>query len=576
VDDTIIRSSKTTLGNIDEMICEECGYVNPSESAHCENCGAKMYRASLKIILENGTKAIHYLKPQNYRIGRGRRNDIIIKDASVSRYHAELEYKDEGFSIIDKDSKNGSFLNDEHFTYKRLDDSDCIQLGDVLIHFYDEKHNLPQSGDIAGTDEFVEKEFFKLAENRRNKIAISEVLLTMLDLALSLTQAKYGLIFQFNQANKLKLRLGKNTKGKFISQDKLALSDWRIISEAIKTQNTKTKFEKKQSGGRNGHPVEYLEWKKMAIPLIASMADSENEDLGNKGILGICFLEQDKKILISKKRRSLLNALVHEISLAIENEMLYGEAIERRKIRDELSLASEIQQKLLPTAHPQIKDFEFGSFIQPCKEISGDYFDIIPISDQFIAVAIGDICGKGMPAALLSSTVQAAIRSQVDYTTSPDQIVRNLNRLLMQNTADSIFLTLFFGILNIDSSEFDYINAGHPPPIVISQNLTITELAGSTAALGIIEAEIPQRTIKFESGDLLLMYTDGIIESQNKQKRIYSRKKFLNLINEIFSDKKSQKIKLNSIIDTVKQDILNYTNGAEQMDDLTLLAVRRK
>lgn len=265
------------------------------------------------------------------------------------------------------------------------------------------------------------------------------------------------------------------------------------------------------------------------------------------------------------------------MTFAMESERLYEDAVEKQEIKNELSLAREIQQKLLPTSHPEIETLEIASFVKPCKEISGDYFDLIPIDSQYVVLAIGDVSGKGIPAALLSSTVQAAIRAQADYTTSPDRIVRNLNRLLITNTASSMFLTLFLGILNTKSGELKYINAGHPPPILISRDREIVELAGTAPALGIVEAEIePERVTKMKSRELLIMYTDGIIESQNEQRKVYGRKRLLDLTREVVMSKKSKDLDLTSLVDRLRQDVLDFTNSAEQADDLTLLAVRRK
>jgi serine phosphatase RsbU (regulator of sigma subunit)/pSer/pThr/pTyr-binding forkhead associated (FHA) protein len=534
----------------------------------------KLHRARIDVVLEDGSTTTYYLLARDYSIGRGRKNDIVIGDDSVSKYHAKIDFIDEGFSISDNRSKNGSFLNEERVKHKRLSDLDYIRLGDVLIRFFEENRKLMDTEESNKTEKFVEKEFFKFAETRRSGIASSEALHTLLDLSLSLTQAKYGLVFQFDRANKLRLGMGKDARKGEIFKEELELSDWRLISSAIKTHSIKTEFER---GRSEGGSFTYLQWRKMAIPLVASRTDSANGVVGSRGVLGVCFFEQDKKITITKKTKSLLSALIDEMTFAMESERLYEDAVEKQEIKNELSLAREIQQKLLPTSHPEIETLEIASFVKPCKEISGDYFDLIPIDSQYVVLAIGDVSGKGIPAALLSSTVQAAIRAQADYTTSPDRIVRNLNRLLITNTASSMFLTLFLGILNTKSGELKYINAGHPPPILISRDREIVELAGTAPALGIVEAEIePERVTKMKSRELLIMYTDGIIESQNEQRKVYGRKRLLDLTREVVMSKKSKDLDLTSLVDRLRQDVLDFTNSAEQADDLTLLAVRRK
>ena len=296
-----------------------------------------------------------------------------------------------------------------------------------------------------------------------------------------------------------------------------------------------------------------------------------------QGVVGVLFLSQPRRTKeISDRKWELLNTLVQQITFAIENEMLYEQALEKHRIDRELSLAKEVQQKLLPVSNPNAERFEVASFVHPCETVSGDYLDFFSISPNRVGMAVGDICGKGVPAALLTSTVQAAIHSQLEYTHSPEQIVSNLNRLLMRNTAESIFLTLFFGILDLDAGEFRYINAGHPPPIFISREQQILELGGTAPALGIFETKFNcERTVKFEPGDTLLMYTDGIIESQDARKRIYGRKRLLKLVEALFLEN-ANPMALEEVIGAITNDLIEFIAGAKQNDDLTLLAVKRR
>jgi sigma-B regulation protein RsbU (phosphoserine phosphatase) len=198
------------------------------------------------------------------------------------------------------------------------------------------------------------------------------------------------------------------------------------------------------------------------------------------------------------------------------------------------------------------------------------------ISNSKIGLAIGDICGKGIPAALLSSTVQAAIRSQIEFTTSSGEIITNLNRLLIKSTAESIFLTIFFGILDLSSSVLRYVNAGHPPPVIVSKGHPLNELSATSPPLGIVDSGKLQESEAFMMpGDTLILYTDGIIESRDRNKAIFGRQRLLRTLEEIALHPKKTP-PLGSIVAGIKQELKRFIQSTDQSDDLTLLAIRRK
>ncbi|MFQ5652221.1 MAG: SpoIIE family protein phosphatase [bacterium] len=553
------------------MKCDVCNHDNAESTLYCEKCGSHLYKSKLRIIHHDGLNKTYYLFSKNYEIGRSRNNDIVIPDASVSRHHAGLTYEQGVFLIQDKNSKNGSFLNNLQFKKSRLQNHDCIQLGNVVLHYYSDQQLLPATSNFD-TIEFVQKEYFKLAENRQTNVTTTDVLNTMLDLALSLVHADQAAILKYDPSGKLELKIGKNFDSCLIESEQ-ALFETIFASKKPHITPMQPNGELTTTWRSSGSE---FSWDRIVFPLLATKGDEQIKDeLGHNGLLGLCYLAHQKKHNpISNRKKELLTALMQQMALAIENEWLYDESYENKRMRDEITSAKIVQQKLLPTTHPDIEELEIVSFVEPCETISGDYFDIISVADDMLALAIGDICGKGVPAALLSSTTQAAIRSQLEYSTSPHQIVQNLNRLLIQSTTNSIFLTLFFGILNLETSEFKYINAGHLPPILIARDRKLRELSGTTPPLGILEHGIvAERTVQFEPNDLLLMYTDGLIESQNPRKQIYGRQRFTQLVRTIL--KNPGKIELDTVVNSIKEDFLAFVDQSKRTDDLTLLAVKR-
>jgi serine phosphatase RsbU (regulator of sigma subunit) len=561
------------------MICPHCSHDNPAELLTCPNCQARQYLAKLRVTLENVPSKTHYLLPRRYSIGRATENDIAIPDTSVSRQHAVIEYEADDFWIVDLDSTNGSLLNGLPFEHSKLTDADCIQLGSIVLSYYDESDTL--LAPVAGlkTEQYVQRELTKLVENQETRASTRDVMLTMLDLMLSLTHAGTGLLYQYGDDGELALKCGRNSDGISLEKYPLGRDDWHLIKTALKEKSLKIEFS--ESGGnpplvsdRDGRA-----WKQLVLPLETGRTDvARKAEIGKDGVTGFCLLTRVKRRQPwSDSRLELLHALGRQMAALLENDMLYREAEEKRQISTELSMAREIQERFQQTALPDIDGLEIAKYLKPCKTISGDYFDVICLSRTLVAIAIGDICGKGVPAALLSSTTLAAIRSQLEFTKSPDQIVRNLNRLFIKSTAESMFLTLFFGIIDMASGVLRYVNAGHPPPILIEPDLGMTELTGTTFALGIMEGEAEQeQTIKFVPGDTLFLYTDGVIDSRNPGKDVYGRSRLKLTIQNYIRTGSNRDSALPQFIHAINAAVDRFRHGCEEEDDTTILMVRRR
>ncbi len=555
------------------MICKKCGYKNSERDFRCKKCKTTLYHSRLKIENDDGSGQTYFLRKQNYTIGRDMGNNIIIADTSVSRFHAKLLFQNNHFFLHDLNSKNGSFVNNYHIKKQPLHPADRIQLGHVVLSYHDDERLL--ANNALNTEILVQKEFFKLSENRSTKLTTDDVLKTMLDLMLWLLHAQYGMLFQANEQNKLHFKIGRASNNQSFDKPDLQNDDWILLNDVIQSLEIQTDRTKSKTGQSN---VINKNWGKLAIPLTFSRKyDLPGNHIGRHALLGICYIrKQAKAKAITQNKFDLLKTISQQIALAMENDILYREIAEKKKLHFQLALAKEIQKHLLPTKQLNIKHLDVAYFSKPCDAVSGDYFDIIPTKDDKVSIAIGDICGKGMPAALLSSTVRAAIRAQLEYSTSPAQIIQNLNRLFINSTAESIFFTLFFAILDVKTSSLTYINAGHPPPILHSEKSAFQELKATTIALGIIDEDIQDEvTIPFQTEDFMVMYTDGIIESQNTAKSIYGRKRLLNFVQTSLTPQKETFSLSKNILQKIMVELEDFTNHSKQSDDLTLVTVKR-
>ena len=257
--------------------------------------------------------------------------------------------------------------------------------------------------------------------------------------------------------------------------------------------------------------------------------------------------------------------------ISIENARLFKEAIEKQRMEDELNIAREIQQGLLPEKIPIIPNFDVAALTIPSKEVGGDYYDIITRQSEEFILAIGDVSGKGTPAALLMSNVQAALRALSPFCDSVSKTTGQINDLTCSNTrGGSRFITFFWGILNPSSRQFRYTNAGHNPPFLLRSDGKIEELEEGGMILGIFNTQTPyaEASITFSPGDILVMYTDGVSEAMDQHGEQFSEEKLLEVL------KNSTKLSAQEIIKKVQKALAAHTQNTPPSDDITMLVLK--
>jgi len=215
-----------------------------------------------------------------------------------------------------------------------------------------------------------------------------------------------------------------------------------------------------------------------------------------------------------------------QLALIIENSRLTERIVAQELLRRELVLATEVQQRLLPRAAPVGVSVDLAGFCEPASGVGGDYYDFISVDKQQVGLAIADVAGKGMPAALMMSTVQATLRSltaQSDSATPRDSLakmVTRLNHLLFNSTGGHNYVTFFYANFDETNQQLTYVNAGHNPPLHLRCNgsTRFTELTLGGLIAGCFEhSKYDQGTIQMEPNDLLFMYTDGLTEARNRE-----------------------------------------------------------
>ncbi len=268
--------------------------------------------------------------------------------------------------------------------------------------------------------------------------------------------------------------------------------------------------------------------------------------------------------------RKLLSIIASQSAQIIENARLYEEEREYLSMKEEMKMAKSIQMNLLPQQAPLIEGYEMSAINIPAKAVGGDYYDYIELPDSKWGFCIGDITGKGMPAALLMSSLQASLRSQALINVESANCVQNINKLLYNNTESHRFATLFYGVLNPEEHKIKYCNAGHDQPILLRKAKLENQLESTGLILGVME-EFPYDSamIDIEVDDVLILYTDGITEAMNADEEEFGLERTLAVITA-HADQSAADIQ-QALLDAVNA----HASGHTQSDDITLMVIKR-
>jgi sigma-B regulation protein RsbU (phosphoserine phosphatase) len=278
--------------------------------------------------------------------------------------------------------------------------------------------------------------------------------------------------------------------------------------------------------------------------------------------------------------RELLMSIAAQLALVIDNARLTERMVAQERMRRELALAAEVQQRLLPSCPPQGRAMEVAGFCEPARGVGGDYYDFINFDHTQLGLAIADVAGKGMPAALLMSTVQATLRSltarngsSVSPSNELSSIVGKLNRLLFNSTNGEHYVTFFYATFDQDTQLLTYVNAGHNPPLYLDAkpNSEFRELTAGGLVAGAFEhAAYEQDSVQMKSNDLLFLYTDGLTEALNQEGEEFGASRIMETLKSIASQSVDQ------IRDELVKRVKEWCSGMSLYDDLTFVVMKVK
>ena len=283
--------------------------------------------------------------------------------------------------------------------------------------------------------------------------------------------------------------------------------------------------------------------------------------------IGVLRVYTSEEQHFSQLRIDLLKAVAAQAAAAIENARLLVESIEAERLEKQVQMAADVQKRMVPQKPPQIPGVDLASVYVPCFELGGDFLDFIPLPDNNLGLVVADVAGKGVPASLIMASVRAALRAQVDNLYYLYEIVHRVNTMLCRDTEPSEFVTLVYGVINISSKRFTYCNAGHPPGLLLRKG-QVTELPGGNMVLGVsVEEEFTQSLMELQSGDVLLLYTDGVADAMNFNNETFGRPRLIDAF-------KREGKTAGDIASNILWEIRRFCGLREPNDDITMVVAR--
>ena len=289
----------------------------------------------------------------------------------------------------------------------------------------------------------------------------------------------------------------------------------------------------------------------------------------NGKVVGVLQLLNKMHGSFGEKDLRFLAAISDHMAIAMENAQLHLEIVEKQRMEKELQLGRDIQSRLLPAPPVDVRNTMLAAMSLPCYEVGGDYFDFIELPNGHLGIAIGDVSGKGVAAALIMSSIQAALRMGAPIEPDLPRLMTRLNAQLFRMARGRKYVTFFFGVLDPATGALRYVNAGHNPPFVCSGD-EIVHLESTGRPIGILpESSYQEKSITIANGATLLLYTDGLNEAANTEEQEFGMERLTALVREACT------YAVNEVPRRILDSVTAFENGAPATDDKTLVIMRR-
>lgn len=291
--------------------------------------------------------------------------------------------------------------------------------------------------------------------------------------------------------------------------------------------------------------------------------------ISNEHVIGAFDLESDDLNAYSDDDLSILQLLSSQVAIIIEKDRLHEQIVEKKRIETQLEIARQVQLELLPERDPSFENFDISAYVFPTEEVSGDYYDWVRVFEDQIGIVVADAVGKGIPAALLMSFLRASLRAGVQIGYAPHIAMSKVNQLLWDSVEEHQFITAIHGLLDTTNRTFVYSNAGHNPPLLIKPDGEYRFVEYGDQPLGMfLDTRYHQHFIRFERGQVLVIYTDGIIEAARENGEEYGIERFAARVLECID------LPAKKMIDFIRKGVADFTERKFLDDDGTLFIMK--
>lgn len=287
--------------------------------------------------------------------------------------------------------------------------------------------------------------------------------------------------------------------------------------------------------------------------------------------IGLLLVAHKTPRKVAEAEVHLTNLLANQASLAIEQTELHEIRLAQEALEKELSMAQEIQHSFLPEATPKIPGWEIATYYQSAKHVGGDFYDFIPLKNANLGIVIADVADKGVPAALVMALSRTLVRGIAIQDNSPAQVLCRANEMLMTESRNRRFITLFYAVLNPKTGAVTCARAGHNPPYVWQASESeFRALQPAGMALGIVaKISLEEETLTIQKNDIFVLYTDGVTEAMNSKQEEFSEERLMTLI------KQHHRLSAEKLVKKIQKEVENFRAGSEPSDDFTLLVIKR-
>ena len=542
-------------------------------------------KTGLEVISPNGTRTFVRLAESPFNIGRGETgNQLQLTDSRISRQCAAIVSEGDIWFLEDRGHRRGVFLNGKQVSRSILKDGDNISFGlensyeilfrsalpdttiqEILSRIQSMPGSTASAGGLHKLNLLLEATMLL-----HSQLPLDSVLGTMLDHAISITNADRGLLLEPDSSGALRVRLARSSGGLHLSPESLAPSQ-TAIRQALKQQSSVITEDLNLADldlqGAQSIVAQRLR-AVVVIPLYAMVrANSADAVVQSKHFLGVVYLDSRRTAAFSRLERQILDALAVEAASILDNARLVEYERQRQRLEQELSIARDIQQALLPRGFRDYPHLTVSGINLPCLSVGGDYFDVFPMSDDRTAFLIADVSGKGLGAALLTTMLQGAL-SGMTMGADPVRVFNHINNFLCEHAEVGKYATMFFGVLSRDG-DLQYINAGHPSPLLLRRGELAEPFTEGFTPVGLIAGvDYQSACVKLQSDDTLILFSDGVTEAVDPDDELYGVPRLREALAGCCDSSLDHLQKL------VFDSVTKFSRGASQADDITLLLVR--